>query len=325
MAVRRIGGKRQQLKPANAKVVRRTQTGVDKPVVRLNANAKEELRKIEELLVASSLPQPMHEPVPGALRRTVGKFHADNRDGRGTTHRAVERTQSLLTGVRCAIGHAQKHPDGNVRREAKELVRSAQHESFEHLEKRAKKFRGSLQRSGHRRNEELQSAQAARLHVDDGIELVEVPTVDSLRSVGGKLDLCVAKRDDLARGYHQRLAHGRSRFFKLVVEGKVKLLMEVNDENEISEISARSNGEVELPRKVKLRILEVLDATADTVPAFADVGAFSPYRFGGKPDGRERLTVNGRRYRVDAFATPRQVIVREQSLRRGRVRGWSLF
>ena len=85
-----------------------------------------------------------------------------------------------------------------------------------------------------------------------------------------------------------------------------------------------SNGKVALSRKRALRILEALGATADREPAFADVGAFSPYLSGGKPDGRIRLTVNGCRYRVDAFAKRRQVIVREQSLSRGRVR-WSLF
>ena len=315
MAVRRIGGKRQQLKPANAKVVRRT------PVVGLHANEESLLRDIKKALAESSLPQQMHEPVPRKLRRAVEEFRADadHRDGRGVTQQAGRLIQRVLERVLRAISHAQKHPDGNVRRKAKELIRSSQHECFERIEERAKGLVGLMNQIGYRRNEELHSAQAARLHVNDGIELVEVPTVGSLRSVGRELDLCVAKRDDLARSYHQRLADGESKFYKLVVGDQVKLLMEVDEENEVSEISARSNGEVELPRKDALRTLEVLDATADTVPAFADVGAFSPYRFGGKPDGRERLTVNGRRYRVDAFATPRQVIVREQSLRRGRV------
>ena len=293
----------------------------------IGTKEKSLLRQIKGALAKSSLPEQMHEPVLEELRRKVGEFRTDtdNRDGRGVTQPAGRRIQNLLTRVLHAIGHAQEHPNGNVRREAKKLVRSCQHESFEQIETRAKRLVGLLRRIGHQRNEELQNTQAARLPLDGGTEIVEVRTVDSLRSAGGELDLCVAKRDDLARGYHQRLAHGESKFYKLVEGGQAKLLMEVDKKkNEVSEISARSNGKFELSRKRALRILEAVGATADREPAFADVGAFSPYLSGGKPDGRIRLTVNGCRYRVDAFAKRRQVIVREQSLSRGRVR-WSLF
>ena len=292
---------------------------------RLNDKEKDLLRQIKEALAESSLPRPMHKPVPWGLRRAVGEFRADHRDGRGVTQPAGRRTRRLLERVLRAIGHARQHPDGNVQRKAKELVRSSQHESFERIEERAKRFVGLMNKSGHRRNEELRRARRIRLDIDDGAELVEVPTVDSLRSVGRALDLCVANQGYLARDYHHRLAHGESKFYALVVGGRVKLLMEVNEENEISEISARSNGEVALSRKRALRILEALNATADREPAFAGVGAFSPYLCGGKPDDRKHLTVNERCYRVDVFAKWRQVVVLEQSLQRGRVLGWSLF
>lgn len=292
---------------------------------RLNAKEKGLLRQIEEALAESPLPRQMHRPVSRGLRRAVGEFRADHRDGRGVTQPAGRRTRSLLKRVLRAIGHARNHPDGNVQRKARELVRSSQHESFEQIEERAKRFVGLMNKSGHRRNEKLRRARRIRLHIDDGAKLEEVPTVDSLRSVGRELDLCVAKRDYLARDYHHRLAHGESKFYALVVGGRMKLLMEVNEENEISEISARSNDEVVLSRKRALRILEALNATADQEPTFADVGAFSPYLFGGEPDDREHLTVNGRHYRVDVFAKRRQVVVLERSLKRGRVRGWSLF
>lgn len=68
-----------------------------------------------------------------------------------------------------------------------------------------------------------------------------------------------------------------------------------------------------------------MEATADQVSTFANTGAFSLYLKGRKPDGRAKVVVNGRRYRVDAFAEDRRVVVRESRLRSGRVRGWSLF
>lgn len=175
-----------------------------------------------------------------------------------------------------------------------------------------------LRKSGHRRNERQQREQAWSADLNDGCVLAEVATPDALREVGRKNKLCVANRG-IACDY---LAD--SRCFTLSHQGQFVCLLNVDNDDEVSEISARGNDDVRLSRKRALEVLEVLDATADRVDAFAGVGALSPYLFGGKRDARGRLRVNGREYRLDIFADRQQVVVRERSLKGNRKR-WGLF
>lgn len=278
---------------------------------------KIKLQKIETALRTSSLPPPV-QALLSALAQAVAAFRAENRDGRGVTQAAGKRIGRLLAYLLYAIGHAEKHPDSEVRRAARRLVRSAQYETFEQLEARARKFVGLLRKSGHRRKERRQREQAWSAVLDDGCVLAEVATPDALREVGRQNQLCVANRG-IACDY---LAD--SRCFTLSGEGGFLWLLNVDKETDrVLEISARANDEVALPRELALEVLEVLGATADNVGAFCDVGAFSPYLFGGKPDARGRLVVNGRQYRLDVF-DGRQVVVRERSHKR-KWKRWSLF
>lgn len=285
---------------------------------------KRHLLEIGTALDKSSLPEQMRERVPPALEKVVEDFRLqpENRNGAGVTREAGKRTVVVLARMGHAIRHAEEHEDAEIRRQARRLLRTAQSETFERIEARAKEFVGLLRECGHRRNERLHREQAHRFGLDDGTELAEVPTLDSLRSVGRKLGNCVANRDWDARDYHHRLADGVSKFFTLSKEGEIPCLIEVNvDDNTIEEVST----EFAPTRKQALHILEALGATADKESAFADVGAFSPYLSGGTPDARRRVETNGRRYRIDAFTDQGLVVVRESSLKSGRVRSWSLF
>lgn len=287
----------------------------------LNRTAKQQLQEVAAALDASSLPLEMQTRVPQALEKSVAKFRSENRNGAGVTREAGRRIKVLLPRLGHAVRHAQEHPDGSIRREAKRMLRTAQHVSFEELEASAKRFVGLLRKSGHRRNEKRQCEQAWSTTLPDGAELAQVPTPEALRSVGRALDLCVAKKDSLGRMYHRRLARGQSMFCTLAVEGEVVCLLEVDvDGHTIEETSAQGNRAFKPQRKRAFHILEALGATADQESAFADVGAFSPYLL-GEPDDRLRLEVNRYRYRVDVFREQRQVVVRE-SRRRKR---WSLF
>lgn len=262
------------------------------------------------------------ERVAPALARLVEAHRAENPGDRGVTrqHKLVLKRELL------AAGDAKTYPDGNIRHEAKVLLRSVLNENFEEVERRCKRYFGLRRKATRRHNETRKRQQAWRTTLSDGSELAEVPTVDSLRSVGGHLGLCVAKQDRIARTYHEALRAGESRFFTRSIEGDIVCLIEVDEETKrISELSAKSNRSVKLGSgKEGLSILEALKATADRESAFADVGAFSPYLFDGRPNARLRLVENDRRYRVDVFRDQRQVVVREQSRRRKRVR-WSLF
>lgn len=289
-----------------------------------NRRERNLLRQIEAALGESSLPPPNRGRIVGGLARAIGRFRAENRNRAGVTREAGKRTEQLLERVLHAVSHAKEHQDGEVRRQATRLVRSAQSETFEQLEDRASKLRGTMNKSTHRLNELRQRELAWRCRLDEGTELAEVPTVDSLRSVGRELGLCVANRDETARDYHVRLREGESKFYTLSKEGELLWLAELDmNTDTIVEISAHSNDCVKLAHKQALRILEALEATADKEDTFANVGAFSTYLFGKEPDTRMHLIVNECSYRVDVFADQGRVVVRDVSGRR-RTR-WSLF
>lgn len=194
---------------------------------------KIKLQKIETALRMSSLPPPVQVQALPALAQAVAAFRTENRDGRGVIQAAGKRIGRLLAYLLHAIGHAEKHPDGNVRHAARRLVRSAQYETFEQLEARARKFVGLLRKSGHQRKERQQREQAWSAVLGDGCVLAEVATPDALREVGRQNQLCVANRD-IACDY---LAD--SRCFTLSGEGGFLWLLNVDKETDkVLEISA---------------------------------------------------------------------------------------
>ena len=290
-----------------------------------NREEKTLLRRVKVALDESFLLQPIQQPVVRGLARAVARFRAENRNRAGVTREAGRRTKKLLERVLLAIRDAKEHQDGEVVRQAKQLVRSAQHETFEELEDRGRDLYNQKRAFGHQRKERLQREQAWRKSLDDGTELAEVPTSDSLRSVGRALDLCVARSGGDGRGYHARLRDGESKFYTLSKGGALLWLAELDmNTDTIVGISAQSNGHVKLQRKQAVHILEVLEATADEERAFAGVGAFGTYLFGGEPDARMHLGVNECTYRVDIFADEGRVVVRERNKPR-RWKRWSLF
>lgn len=177
-------------------------------------------------------PRLVRERVPLALGAAVEQFrtHAKNRNGAGVTRAASQRTQKLLNRVLGAMRHSMEHDDGNIRREAKRLVRSVQNLTFEEIEDRGKRFHGLLLESGRRRNEKQQRNDAWRMTLSDGSELVEVTTVSSLRSVGRQLGNCVANLDDRARDYHDAMRNGWSRFFTWHKRDEMQCLIEMDTE-----------------------------------------------------------------------------------------------
>lgn len=192
---------------------------------------KVKLEQLETALAMSPLRLPV-SPLIQNLTQEVATFRAENRDGRGVTQAAGKRTGRLLDRLPHAVRHAVEHPDGNLRVAAATLVRSAQYETFEQLDARAKAFVGSLRRSGHRRNERQQREQAWSANLNDGCVLAEVATPDALREVGRKSQLCVANRG-IACDY---LAD--SRCFTLSHEGEFVCLLNVDQTDKVSEIGA---------------------------------------------------------------------------------------
>ena len=290
------------------------------------------LKLIGWALGQSSAPDKLKERLPRDLGRAVRAFRAlpENHGRQGVTRAAARLIRRTLRRIELAIDHGDKHPDGNIRREAWRFVRACQSLPFDRIAQWSSEFRGQLNKAGHRRRERALREAAWRCCLGGSWELVQVTTVAWLRSVGRSLDLCVARCDETGRHYHAELREGESTFHTLQRDGVPQCLIEVDAAtNEVNAVEGSGDGPVPLTHRRALNILRALGATADGVAAFANVGAFSPY-LGAAKAVRLWSTVGRHRYMIDAFPSVPALTIRETPClpsRRARAKRerWSLF
>lgn len=152
--------------------------------------------------------------------------------------------------------------------------------------------------------------------------VVELTTSDQLASTGRELGVCVAhKRGGAGRGYHVALRQGDSYFYRLE-SGRSKAaraLIEVDgDTDKVVETASTENDDLELPsRRVALDILRKMDATADEIEAFSEVGAFAVF-LDGVPK-RSWIRVGDSKYKVWCFPERGRVVLKKKH------GSWSLF
>ena len=290
---------------------------------------KELLLKFERLLADSGLPQQVIDRSPKMLRPRLGTFLAksENRDGRGVkvqVSKAVNTTlRHLCRAVVCADGRSD--PEGRyqaARGDAKRLVRMVQSAPFEQIQAEASRFVGVLNKAGHRANERLkrQQAQDARVELDERWALQPILSPDQLEQVGRKLSLCVRNKR-AGSSYFDELREGRAEFYLLEREARPfgLIKVEVEDARTVVEASAEDNEDLVLTRRLGLKILRTLNATADKEDCFARAGAYSLFIQGTRSADAE-LTHADRRYDVWWFPNERSLIVK----RKGR-KAWSMF
>ena len=121
--------------------------------------------------------------------------------------------------------------------------------------------------------------------------------------------------------YFDELREGSAEFYLLEKEDRPFGLInvEVGDARTVEETSAKDNEDLVLTRKLALKVLKALDATADEEYCFTSVGAFSPF-IQGKRSADAELTCAKRRYNLWWFPKERALIVK----RKGR-KAWSMF
>ena len=291
------------------------------------------LSEIKQRLADSEQPRPVKENVPRKLQERVGTFlnGPENRDGRGVRTKAYKDLLKTLRKFSRAITHAHSHhahshPDGSVRRAASRLVRLPQWKPIEEIEVEATRFTGVLNKAGARRKEKekCQEAEARRIEIDRRWTLVPILSTRQLEAVGKKLALCVGnKRSDWGRGYHDRLRSGSSEFWLLEDEAQPYSLIEVDveDARVVAEAKAAENEDPKLTHELALKILKALDATADDVDGFANVGAYSLF-IPARPLPHGRLSHASDRY--DLWWSPRRKLVAVRRKKKGD-EAWSLF
>lgn len=200
-----------------------------------------------------------------------------NRDGRGVKHAVNEQIAKTFTQLRYALRHIQTHADGNIRREARTLVRSLQSDAFEEVSRRASRYIGAVNRAGHQRKERARLNNRAITLVDD-LLVTQLNSSDQLSAVGRQFRNCVASK----RGWgHEYLRSGETEFYLIERTGEPIALMEVHAESrEISQIAGPENDDVRLTRRQALGICRALDVSGDDEPTFTQVGAYRMFRDG---------------------------------------------
>ena len=295
----------------------------------LSTRESEKLRELERALKASSFPDQVKEEVLSALVRAVGEFRTrpENRDRR-IKKGPLDFIVKTLGRVVLAVVDSDEHLDGNVRRDARKSVRACRHLPLEEIAETLSRLRGQKNASGHRRKNEAIRKRARRHRIDENTELVQICTSDDLASVGRKNDLCVGHpRSPDGKPYHDALRAGKSEFSELERNRKFLAHIEVDSgSREVLEISGPGNRPVWFSRSVGLGVLSALDATADRVPEFARVGAFSPYLSEEKPVAVAKLVVKECQYSFDAFPGQQMLVVVEaRKGKRGLILGRTLF
>lgn len=131
---------------------RKTKTGVKRQMARLRGS----LRKADFDWIS---PRAVIEEL--ALKRDA--FYGEARERAGyqrTPKKAIGEAHRTFRHLVRAVGHAQGHLDGNVRRDARKLLKSTMHPgmSFENLSRRASEHAGLVQKVGRRRADEGREA-----------------------------------------------------------------------------------------------------------------------------------------------------------------------
>ncbi len=250
-----------------------------------------------------------------ALKRDA--FYAEARKQacyQRTPKKTIEEAHKTVKHLVCAVRHAQEHPDGNIKRAAKKLLKSTTHPgvSFEELSQRASRLHGDLRKAGERRANEEREAEAQSIDLGPRYRLVALASKRQLRSAGKVLRNCLCIEDFLA-GYWKEVKEGSAEFWVLqrkTGDGDWKphglLKVDTTGPRKIVECGRSRNRLLKLKRKVAKVILRALDASGDDVETFTRVGAFSAFR-GGRPEV-EPLQVGQRQ--VWLWRYPEEIILK---------------
>ena len=240
----------------------------------------------------------------------------ENRDGRGTSVRAVRRAYYACLWLEEAL-RAREHEDPTVRREAQQTVRGLRHQSFPEILGRLGKLHGLKSRMGKRAADRRREAAERTIGIDDRYGLRELRSVRSLRRVGRELRNCV-EGERWARSY----LHRRDAALWVLLDREERrplCLMAVNvDSREITECEGSGGSTPELERSLAFAILDALDVSGDDQEAFASVEAYSELR-NGRPEG-EVFEAGGRRCRLWVLDGGAKIVIAYQSRPGGRWR-----
>lgn len=240
-----------------------------------------------------------------------------------TPAKVIRQGHKTVKHLRCTVSHL-KHQDGNVRRDARRLLRSITHPqvSFKEISRHASRLAGLVQKAGRRRADERREAAARSINVGHRYLLEEITSKRKLRSTGRSLGNCLGDPPPLHM-YWSQIKEGDIEIWRVLQrtkddDWKLRGLVETwTWGRTIGQCQGPKGKPLKLKRKVAKHILRALNASGDDAKSFVRVGAFTAF-LGDRPKV-EPLEVGDRL--VSMWRYPDQIILMAQD-RRGGKRTW---
>ena len=280
-------------------------------------DVRKQATRLGETLQKAALPElPPHRAVLRRLGPALDAFYGEARERAGYQRipkKAIGEAHRTFRHLVCAVGHAQEHFDGNVRKDARKLLKSTTHPgmSFENLSRRASKHAGLVLKAGRRRADEEREASVQPVNIDPRHRLEELTSKRKLRATGKALGNCLSGGEFLA-AYWSEVKGGTAEFWVLHKKSndgwKPHGLFHVNTTGprEIVDCKGPKNRLLKLKRKVAEAVLRALRASGDDVETFTRVGAFTAL-LNDRPKV-EPFHVGQRRIRVWCY--PEEIILK---------------
>ena len=209
------------------------------------------------------------------------KFEIENNLGQGNRKKSDEVFRMLR--LCCDAVEAINSDNDAVRGSAAKVVKSFR-DPFDNLKRNAFGFNAILENL--HKSEYYQELPGCRKREDiiltNGFRLSEIQTLQRLRDIGRKLDICV-KKEKTAIKYLDRVRSESIRLWGVFSgSGEPQALLSIDMDNDtVDEFDYLSDDDDELTclsQNDLLEILVKLDVTADRISEFVKSGAFSKFK-----------------------------------------------
>ena len=270
----------------------------------------------------SWVPVGQAKTMPDRLVKSIDLFgeQPKNRDGRGVKPASVKFVVRTLRHVMSAINKVGI--DNNViDHSARSLLRSLQHtRELRVTEENARRYAGVLQKTGKRiaNSTPVWEAEEHSCGLMRGVGEILVRRVcssEDLQSIGRRLKLCVARRDEIGREYHTALKNRETEFWTLGLEAEPLALFSIvrdrqghrsiymfeGKKGETPVATTDQGIQRVLPASLLRKMLGHVNSDADDISDFSSVGAYRSLLNKQNRNDYSDFEIEGKHYRIWFF------------------------
>ena len=264
---------------------------------------------------------------PNRLIQNLDEFLNDpfNRDGRGLQSSERRSVNTALKYIKFAVKKVTSDDvDPSIRKSAHTFLKRLAHDkSFDQTIAGGRCYCGFVRRTGIKREEKVSRCDSVQFIFEQGWKVKRVESIRELKHIGGKLNLCVSKRDATSCVYFDALRTGMSEFWLLSHHDHDIALFEIETNNQDRERNISQfnigweyewdwniNEEEEdwIPREVAMKMLNCLETSADDIDEFVQIGAFSYFATKGIDETEPNVCLSTHRLTYNIWIDDSQII-----------------